>query len=171
MATAARQESNLHLETSFVDTLAYVAGAVVFMMTGLVFSFLGYKIGWLIGIFPASALIYLIYKKLSCYSTLLLSPGGFTYKSQYKSFSFRWTDVERFWIGGTLISPVIVFSLSQATRAQINDPQYRLQSAYVEEGMTYFQESYGIGAKNLCAMLNEWRIRYTDRSNRVVVFG
>ena len=167
----APQENNVHLETNFIDTAVYVAGAVVFMMSGFVISYFGYKIGYLLGTVPSLILIYLIYQKLSTYSTLLLSPGGFTFKSQTKSFSFRWTDVERFWIAGGLMSPVIAFSLSAGARAQINDPQYRLQSAYVTDGMTFFEESYGIGAKHLCSMLNEWRIRYTDRANRVVVFG
>jgi len=168
---ATRHESNLHLETNFVDAFAYVAAVVVLVMGGFVLSFFGYRIGWFIGTVPSLALIYLIYKRLSQYSSLMLSPGGFTYKSQHRSFSFRWTDIERFWLSGTFLSPVIVFSLSPAALAQLNDPQYRLQSAYVHDGMTYFEENYGIGAKQLCGMLNEWRIRFTDRSNRVVVFG
>ena len=147
-----RQDPNLLLETSFHEGFLLVVAAVVSMLFGLVLAVWEYRIGWVIGLFPSAFFLFLLVRRSSHFSRLLLTQGGFTYESYEVTYSFRWSDVEQFRVSGTPLRRAVEFSLTPAVKSQ--------------GGVNVLPEHYGFGFAELCSVLNEWRVRYSDRHYR-----
>ncbi len=147
-----RQDPNLLLETSFGEGVLLVVAAAASMLFGLFLAVGGYFVGWVIGLFPSVFLLRLLVRRLSRYSTLLLTPGGFTYESRYECYSFRWSDVDQFLVAGTGMNKVIAFTLAPAARNR--------------SGENILPEHYGMGTSELCLLLNEWRMKHREKFSR-----
>ena len=161
---AARHDLNVLFEPRLGSSFGYVVSALLFACAGLILAVRGYSIGWCVGLLPSALCLFLLYHRISNYSTLLLTPGGFTYKSTVRTFSFRWSDVQRFSVYGGPLSKYIWFDLSDQALAQLSRTSYRLSSSQVSPDETYLPDDYGLGKRSLCELLNEWRVRFAEKS-------
>lgn len=150
--------------------MGYGASTILFIAAGLILALRGYPLGWVIGIFPSSLCIFLLYRRICNYSTLLLTPGGFTYRSQNRTFSYRWSDIDRFVIGGGLLNRCILFGLSPYALTQISRGDFRLLSSRSAVKETYLPDDYGVGMRTLCDLMNDWRTRYAERGANLALY-
>ena len=164
-----QSDSNLILETNYQEIIVLLAGALLGVAAGAVLVGVGIKFGWVVGVLAVGGFAYMIIRKLSFSSTLLLTPGGFTFRSNGYSLSYRWSDIEAFYVTGTPFSRTVHFELSSAARAQLAGRQFTMESSMTAADENYFVENYGIGASNFCSLLNEWRIRYSNRNTRMAM--
>ena len=136
----------------FLASATFAAGGVL-----VFFAAPGGRVGGVVvfAFFGACALIAAV--QLVMGSTLALDPDGFTTRSFGRSVTRRWTDVESF----VLISPSAFNQI-----VGINFPaDHALPGVRkVTRGLLGYEsalpDTYGMKARHLAALMNEWRARY-----------
>ena len=87
---------------------------------------------------------------------LRLTHEGFEMCSLFRAGRFKWTDVEAFRPATIGRNPMVVFNFSSTYKRNPNARLVARSLAGVEAGLP---DTYGLGAKKLAKLLNEWRQR------------
>ncbi len=160
---SSQHQSSLVLESSLRAGFGYAAATLLFVSSGVLLVSGGYWWGWFVGILPGTGCLCLLFFRISSFSTLTLTSGGFTYKCSSFAFSHRWTDIERFWVTGGTLRPYICFSIHPHSRTKVPNATYAFDRARVAAECSVVLDDYGYGARGLCDLLNEWRIQHGER--------
>lgn len=156
-----RQHHNLTLETSLLPAFLYGAGAILAIAAGLMMVAFRHPVGWLFAIGASPFCFRMLYLRVSQYATLTLTSTGCTYRSRTDMYSFRWAEIDRFWIAGNrLSSRNVCFSLSAKGRAG----RIRTGGRSVTPLRDVFviPTNFGLGTDRLQRLLSEWHARAND---------
>ena len=167
---AKKSDSEILLESNRYEALIFFLGAGVGITIGYAIAGLGYRVGWLIAGIPGLFFTYLIIRRLRQRSTLELNAIGFTYKSKDELCVLRWSDVGQFRVTGKPFFRTVEFSLTDSARKKVVSQNYRTAPIDPQEQI-FLTEDYGLGMKNLCLLLNEWRARHTTRTHGMKAIG
>lgn len=130
---------------------------VAFMASGVFMVREGRAWGWFVLIFFGLCTLIFITLLLPNAAYLRLSPEGFEIRSVFRSFRNKWSDVASFHAGRVGLNPMVMirFAPSYAPGRKA-----RAVSAALTGGEGGLPDTYGRSAKDLAALLNEWRARY-----------
>ena len=159
-----QSDSELLLESNHYEALIFFLGAGVGITNGYAIAALGHPIGWVIGAVPGMFFVYLIIRRLLQRSTLELNNVGFTYKSKEEMCVLRWSDVGQFRVTGKPFFRTLEFSVTDSARKRVTAQNNDQAASFGPKEEIFLTEDYGLGMKNLCLLLNEWRSRNATRS-------
>lgn len=156
-----RQHHTLTLETSLVPAFLAGAGAIFAVGIGLLLVLWGHQAGWLM-VFGLSPLgLVFLYRRVTNYATLTLTSTGCTFRSRTDMYSFRWAEIDRFWVAGNRLSRrQICFTLSPRARAGRIKTGGRTVTPLRD--VFIVPTHFGIGYERLQRMLSDWHLRAND---------
>ncbi len=116
----------------------------------------GNPIGWVSILFFGAGVIVFFLLLLPGSAYLKLDPAGFTVCSLFRAHSTRWYEVDSFEVGSIRKRKLVVFNFSNLHRG--HEFARKLSSAIggYEGGLP---DTYGLLAKELAALMNDWRQR------------
>ena len=140
-----------------------LAGSAAFTAGGVWMITDGNAGGWLVaGFFGLCALVGFV-MLLPNAASLELTPQGFTQKTLFRRAAYRWSEVAEF---GTHVA-------GNVTQVGFNfAPEYEQAEAMraLNRGLGFYEgalgDTFGLGADELAALMEEWRTRYGARPPR-----
>jgi len=134
-----------------------IVSAVFFGVCGALCLYDGQLLGWIAIAFSVVSLSLLVWMAFSPYCRLRLSQEGFSFGTLRGHSSYCWTDVERFFTSRFASSHRVGFTFAPHCR---RDPPIRwLQPPLYGR---FLPNDYGMPAKELAGLLENWRVRYAD---------
>jgi hypothetical protein len=130
---------------------------VVFTASGILMVRDGRTMGWFVLIFFALCTVIFVTLLLPNAAYLRLSPEGFEIRSIFRSFRNKWSDVTSFHAGRVGLNPMVLITFAPSYAV---GRKARAVSSALTGGEGGLPDTYGRSAKELAALLNEWRARY-----------
>jgi len=147
----------LVLRPSRVKSLVMLLIGVAFTAGGIVMVRDGARWGWFVLIFFGLCTVVFISLLLPNSAYLRLTPEGFEIRSLYRSFRNKWTDVTSFRAGRVGLNPMVMITFAPTYQ---RGRTARAVADALTGGEGGLPDTYGHSAKELAALLNEWRARY-----------
>ncbi len=153
------EPQRLRLSTSRWRLLLLLAVSLCFVGLGVLLVLRGHLlVGWLnAGFFGLGALVAAI-GLVPGGSYLELGPAGLECRSLHRKWFVRWTDVDEFFAVRLGARSMVGWRYAPAYTGQ---PIGRLLSSGLTGVEAGLPDTYGMSAKALAGLLNEWRLRYS----------
>ncbi len=117
-------------------------------------------IGFLIAFFAVGAAAsFMMLLPGSAY--LLLTPGGFTARTIFKSRTFRWAEIEAFDVMAFRGAKLVVFTFSPQGKLRVVESRWRKLNQAIGGGDDNLPDTYGMSAEALAALMNKWKSNAT----------
>jgi hypothetical protein len=111
---------------------------------------------WLLSIFGASAIVFII-GMLAGENFLRLTSAGFEVRTMFRSHFYRWRDVMGFGVARLNLHKYVTIFMMPETFHQMRG---REASATFSNASGMLPDTYGMQAEKLAELLEEWRIRH-----------
>jgi hypothetical protein len=145
------------LRPNSIKTLGLLAVCAIFAAGGLWIVAQGAAIGWLVVIFFGLGVLVSAVRLLPSSAYLRIDSQGFTLCSLFRTYSFRWDDVQGFVVAWNGQFRLVAFNFAPGyQRASIGNK--------ISAGISGFDaalpNSYGMSLADLAALLNDYKQRY-----------
>jgi hypothetical protein len=147
----------LVLRPSRVKALVMLVIGAVFTASGVLMVRDGKTMGWFVLVFFALCTVIFLSLLLPNSAYLRLTPEGFEIRSLFRSFRNQWSDVASFRAGRVGLNPMVMITFAPT---YARGRTARAVADALTGGEGGLPDTYGHSAKDLAALLNDWRARY-----------
>lgn len=146
------------LRPSIIKTIALLIVSIIFVYGGIILRDENQFMAWLIIIFFGLGTIVFVIQLIPNSSYLKLTKEGFEVKSLYKTNFTKWSDIDVFTTGYISKNLMVLFNYSN-NHNKYNTGKKLAKSIAGNEGA--LPNNYGMKAKNLAILMNEWKSKNT----------